>query len=222
MTHSLLNRPDRLAALRQTALLDTPPEEGFDRLTRMASRLLGASTSLLSPVAADPQFFKSAIGLPEPLASQRVAPLSFSFCSTVVSTGEPLIVEDARRHPLLRHSPAVRELGWVSYAGVPLITREGHVVGSFCVVDRMPRLWSERDIALLKDLAASAVTEIELRREMARRRQAEQGRRDTEEQFHSTFEQSGIGMGVISSDGRWLRVNRALSEMLGATPDELV
>jgi two-component system, cell cycle sensor histidine kinase and response regulator CckA len=222
MTHSLLNRPDRLAALRQTALLDTPPEEGFDRLTRMAARLLGASTSLIALVAADRQFFKSAIGLPEPLASQRVAPLSFSFCSTVVSTGEPLIVEDARRHPLLRHSPAVRELGWVSYAGVPLITREGHVVGSFCVVDRMPRLWSERDIALLQDLAASAITEIELRQEIANRRQAEQGRQDTEEQLHSSIEQIGIGVGLITLDGRWLRVNRALAEFLESSPDELV
>jgi two-component system cell cycle sensor histidine kinase/response regulator CckA len=222
MTHSLLNRPDRLAALRQTALLDTAPEEGFDRLTRMAARLLGASTSLISLVTADRQFFKSAIGLPEPLASQRIAPLSFSFCSTVVGTGEPLIVEDARRHPLLRHSPAVRELGWVSYAGVPLITREGHVIGSFCVVDRMPRLWSERDIALLQDLAASAITEAELRRELAARRQAEAGRRDTEEQLHSTIEQIGIGIGLISLDGRWLRVNRAFAELLGESPDDLV
>jgi two-component system cell cycle sensor histidine kinase/response regulator CckA len=222
MTHSLLNRPDRLAALRQTALLDTPPEEGFDRLTRMAARLLGAPTSLISLVTDDRQFFKSAIGLPEPWASHRTAPVSFSFCSSVAGTGEPLVVEDARRHPLLSHSPAIRELGWVSYAGVPLITREGHVVGSFCVVDKMPRLWSERDIALLQDLAASAVTEIELRREMAGRRQAELGRRDSEEQFYNSFEQVGIGMALISLDGRWLRVNRALAEMLGSAGEDLV
>jgi two-component system, cell cycle sensor histidine kinase and response regulator CckA len=222
MTHSLLTRPDRLAALRQTALLDTPPEEGFDRLTRMAARLLGAPISLISLVTDDRQFFKSAIGLPEPWAASRTAPISFSFCSTVASTGEPLVVEDARRHPLLRHSPAIRELGWVSYAGVPLITRDGHVVGTFCVVDRMPRLWSERDIALLQDLAASAVTEIELRREIAQRRQAEFGRRDSEEQLHNTFEQVGIGMAITSLDGRWLRVNRVFSEMLGAAPEDLL
>jgi hypothetical protein len=97
MTHSLLLRPDRLAALRQTALLDTPPEEGFDRLTRMAARLLGAPTSLISLVTDERQFFKSTIGLPEPWATRRSAPLSFSFCSTVAGTGEPLVVEDARR-----------------------------------------------------------------------------------------------------------------------------
>ena len=79
MTHSLLLRPDRLAALRQTALLDTPPEEGFDRLTRMAARLLGAPISLISLVTDERQFFKSTTGLPEPWATRRTAPLSFSF-----------------------------------------------------------------------------------------------------------------------------------------------
>jgi two-component system, cell cycle sensor histidine kinase and response regulator CckA len=222
MTHSLLLRPDRLAALRQTALLDTPPEEGFDRLTRMAARLLGAPTSLISLVTDERQFFKSTMGLPEPWATRRTAPLSFSFCSTVAGTGEPLVVEDARRHPLLRHSQALRELGWISYAGVPLVSREGHVLGSFCVVDRTPRLWSERDIALLQDLAASAVTEIELRREIAQRGQAESGRRDNEEQLYSTFEQAGTGMALLSLDGRWIRVNRALTEMLRTSPEELL
>ena len=222
MTHSLLTRPDRLAALRRTALLDTPPEEAFDRLSRMAARLLGTPVALISLVADDHQFFKSAIGLPEPWASHRTNPISFSFCGGVVSTGEPLVLEDARRHPLLRHNPVIRELGWVSYAGVPLRTREGQVVGSFCVIDKTPRLWSERDIALLQDLAASVVTEIELRTQIAERRYAEQGRRASEEQFHNTFEDSGIGMALISTDGRWLRTNRALCEMLGYTREELV
>ena len=222
MTNSLLTRPDRLAALRRTALLDTPPEEGFDRLTRMSSRLLGTPVSLISLVADDHQFFKSAIGLPEPWASRRVTPISFSFCGQVVATGEPLVLEDARRHPLLRHNPVIRELGWVAYAGVPLVTREGHTVGALCVADKTPRLWSERDIALLQDLAASVVTEIELRSEIAERRQAEYGRRESAEQFHSSFQESGIGMALISTDGRWLRVNRAVCELLGRSPEDLI
>jgi len=222
MTQSLLTRPDRLAALRRTALLGTPPEEGFDRLTRMAARLLGTPVSLIALVADDHQFFKSAVGLPEPWASNRVTPISFSFCGQVVATAEPLILEDARRHPLLRHNPVIRELGWVAYAGVPLVTRQGHTLGALCVVDRTPRLWSERDIILLQDLAASVVTEIELRVEIAERRQAQLGRRESEEQFHSSFEESGIGIALISTDGRWLRVNRAVCELLGCTPDDLI
>jgi len=222
MTHSLLTRPDRLAALRRTALLDTPPEEAFDRLTRMASRLLGTPVSLISLVADDHQFFKSATGLTEPWASQRTAPISFSFCGGVVASGEPLVLEDARRHPLLRHNPVIRELGWVSYAGVPLVTREGHVVGSFCVIDKTPRLWSERDMALLQDLAASVVTEIELRTRLAERQPAEPERLGNEDQFHSTFENSGIAMALIATDGRWLRVNRALCDLLGSNREDLI
>jgi PAS domain S-box-containing protein len=222
MTLSLLTRPDRLAALRRTALLDTPPEEAFDRLTRMAARLLGTPVSLISLVADDHQYFKSATGLPEPWASRRSNPISFSFCGQVVATGEPLVLEDARRHPLLRHNPVIRELGWVAYAGVPLVTREGHTIGALCVIDKTPRLWSERDIALLQDLSASVATEIELRTEVAERRQAEFGRRESEEQFHTSFEDSGVGMALISTDGRWLRVNRALCTILDTSPDDLI
>jgi two-component system, cell cycle sensor histidine kinase and response regulator CckA len=222
MTQSLLTRPDRLTALRRTALLDTPPEESFDRLTRMAARLLGTPVSLIALVAEDHQFFKSAVGLPEPWASRRVTPISFSFCGQVVATGDPLVLEDARRHPLLRHNPVIRELGWVAYAGVPLVTRQGHTVGALCVADKTPRLWSERDIALLQDLAASVVTEIELRTEISERRNAEHSRRESVEQFHSSFEESGIGMALLSTDGRWLRVNRAVSDLLGRAPEDLI
>ncbi len=222
MTLSLLTRPDRLAALRRTGLLDTPPEEAFDRLTRMSARLLGTPVSLISLVADDHQFFKSAIGLPEPWDSRRTTPISFSFCGQVVATGEPLVLEDARRHPLLRHNPVIRELGWVAYAGVPLVTRQGHTIGALCVADKTPRLWSERDIALLQDLAASVITEIELRGEIAQRREVERGLRDSQEQFHSSFEESGIGVALISTDGRWVRVNRALAETLGQTVDDLI
>ncbi len=222
MTLSLLTRPDRLAALRRTALLDTPPEEAFDRLTRMAARLLGTPVSLISLVADDHQFFKSATGLPEPWASRRSNPISFSFCGQVVATGEPLVLEDARRHPLLRHNPVIRELGWVAYAGVPLVTREGHTIGALCVIDKTPRLWSERDIALLQDLAASVATEIELRTEVSERRQAEHGRRESQEQFHNSFEDAGAGLALITTDGRWLRVNRAVCEILDVPREDLI
>ncbi|HEU4681886.1 MAG TPA: PAS domain S-box protein, partial [Gemmatimonadales bacterium] len=80
----------------------------------------------------------------------------------------------------------------------------------------------ERDIVLLQDLAASVVTEIELRTQSAERRTAERGRRESEDQFHSTFEDSGVGMALISTDGRWLRINRALCDMLDCTREELI
>lgn len=215
--------PERLAAVRRTALLDTPPEEAFDRLTRMAARLLGAPVAFISLLTDDRQFFKSATGLPEPLASRRDTPLAHSFCRHVVDAREPLAVEDARRHPLLRASPAIRELGWIAYAGVPLVTRQGHVVGTLSVVDAMPRLWSERELALLQDLAASAVTEIELRS-----LRAEAAREDIPTDGNGSapvpdlLNEAAVAMGIVSPGGRWLRVNAALCELLGASAADLI
>jgi hypothetical protein len=104
----------RLAALARAALLDTPPEEAFDRLTRMATRLLGAPVSLLTLITDDRQFFKSAMGLPEPWASRRSAPLSRSFCRQVAVSGEPLVV---KMPGAIRSSGATRRCA--SWAGSP-------------------------------------------------------------------------------------------------------
>src|SRR5262249_43442452 len=141
-THRELHDPERLEALRPLALLDTPAEAPFDRLTALAARTLKAPVALLSLVDAERQFFKSYLGLLEPWASRRQMPLSHSPCLHVVTSGEPLVLEDARAHPLFRESLMVHELGVVAYAGVPLVTADGHAIGSFCVIDFKPRAWT--------------------------------------------------------------------------------
>jgi signal transduction histidine kinase/CheY-like chemotaxis protein len=153
----------RLRVLRQARLLDQPPEEAFDRLTRLAVRLLHVPIALVSLVDADRQFFKSQVGLPDVLAVARQTPLSHSFCKYVALSAEPLVVSDAREHPLLKDNPVI-EQGVIAYAGVPLITLDGLVLGSFCAIDSKPREWTAENIADLKDFAASVMTEIELRR----------------------------------------------------------
>jgi diguanylate cyclase (GGDEF)-like protein len=152
----------RLGVLDSTRLLDSPPEAAFDRLTRLAGGLLGASGALVSLVDRGRQFFKSAWGLEELWASRRETPLTHSFCQHVVHDRQPLIVEDAREHPILKHNLAVPELGVIAYAGMPLII-EGEAIGAFCVVDRKARPWSEQQIGILADLRDSIVSEIELR-----------------------------------------------------------
>lgn len=92
----------RLAALQSTGLLDTPPEEIFDRWTELASRVLKTPVVLMSLVDRDRQFFKSEVGLPEPWAEKRETPLSYSFCQYVAASNQPLVVTDARAHPLVR------------------------------------------------------------------------------------------------------------------------
>ncbi len=154
---------DRLEALRKTGLLDSEVEPAFDRFTRLASQYLKTPVALVSLVDQDRQFFKSHIGLPEPWASQRQTPLSHSFCKHVVSSGKPLIIPNALKDPLVRDNEAIRDLGVVAYAGVPLATVEGNVLGSLCAIDTQPHEWTEEDVAFLKDLAAAVMAEIDLR-----------------------------------------------------------
>ncbi|WP_257461406.1 sensor histidine kinase [Archangium lipolyticum] len=165
-------RDRRLAALRSTALLDTPAEEAFDRLARLATRVIGAPVGLVTLVAEDRQFFKSCVGLPAPWCDVRQTPLTHSFCMHVVATGEPLLIEDARQHPVLRENLAIDQLGVVAYAGVPLTASEGEVIGTFCVIDTRPRVWTDGDLHILLELALSVMTEIELRASRALERQA--------------------------------------------------
>jgi len=158
-----LAEPGRLAALHEAALLDTPPEPSFDRLTRLAAKVVNAPVALVSAVDHDRQFFKSCLGLPEPWATERETPLSHSFCQHVVASREPVIVTDAREDERLLDNLAIRDLGVIAYLGVPLFGRSGQAIGTLCVIDHEPRIWKSEEIALIKDVAAAVVTEISLR-----------------------------------------------------------
>jgi signal transduction histidine kinase len=153
----------RLAAVRETALLDTPAEQAFDRLTRLATRILGVPISLVSLVDRDRDFWKSCVGVPEPYASEREIRLKPSFCQHAITSRAPLIVNDATLDPAFANFPAVATLGVRAYLGIPLVTDDGVALGSFCVLDMEPRQWTADDVELVTDLAAAAMTEIELR-----------------------------------------------------------
>ena len=141
------------------------------------------------------------------------------------------MVEDTRRHPLVRSNPAIRELSWISYAGVPLTTGGGQTAGALCVIDALPRVWSPRDVALLQDLAASVVTEMELRSPKLRGESAASAAPPAasvpptastpRDPAADVFDVSALPMGLVESDGRWLRVNRALAQLLGTTVEAL-
>lgn len=163
VTSSVVTDRFRLASVARLGVLDTPSEAGFDRLTRMAARVLGVPIALVTIVDGDRQFFKSSVGLPDPWATLRETPLSHSFCHHVVESRGPLVVEDARVHPLLSGNLAIRDLGVVAYAGVPLLTSTGVEIGTFCAIDTAPRRWTADDEALLRDLAMMAVVLIEYR-----------------------------------------------------------
>jgi hypothetical protein len=154
----------RLDALHATGLVDSDVTPEFDRLARLAAHVLQAPVALVSLVDRDRQFFKSCLGLPEPWASARQSPLTHSFCQHAVASREPLIVTDAREHPVLRGNLAIRDMGVIAYAGIPLIDAGGHALGTLCVIDSQPRHWTSQQVGLLADIAASVVTEISLAR----------------------------------------------------------
>lgn len=157
--------PARIAAVRATGLLDTEVEEVFDRLTRLAVRLLGVPASFISLVDADRDFYKSASGFGEPLASVREL-TGPTFCHFTVQGRDPLVIPDTAADPAYRDVPTVRTLGVAAYVGVPVVVG-GQTVGAFCTIDVKPRNWTAGEVEVLTELAASAQREIELRGALA-------------------------------------------------------
>lgn len=167
-----LDDPERLTTLEQLGLLDSAAELNFDRISRLASRLVAAPVALLSLVDDHRQFFKSAHGLSGAVATARETPLTHSFCQHVVTSGQQLVVNNALEHPVVCDNLAIRDLGVQAYLGIPVCDTNGFVLGSFCVIDVQSRDWSEDDIAIMTDLANMVSTEIALRQQNNALRQA--------------------------------------------------
>lgn len=157
----VISDPERLRSVAGTGLVDAAPPESLDWLTRLASRFLNAPVSLISLITADRQFLANCAGLPE--SADRNAPLSHSFCKHTVIRSEPIVIEDARMHPWVKDYPATLSGAVAAYLGFPLILSDDRAIGSLCVIDVKPRSWQTDEIEVLRDLAASVVTEIEQR-----------------------------------------------------------
>lgn len=153
----------RLAAVRETGLLDSIAEESFDRLTRLASTITGAPVTFISLLDAHRDFYKSTFGMGEPLSTLRQL-TGRTFCHYSMVFDGPLVLEDATQLPVFRDVPTVASLGVRAYAGIPLKTEAGEVLGSFCAVDFKAKQWTEKDIEILVELAHSTMREIRLRR----------------------------------------------------------
>lgn len=163
MGHPSLQDARRLSALKALALMDSPTEAVFDRLTRLAARFTNTPVSLVSLVDGNRQWFKSMVGLPEPWASRRETPLSHSFCQHVVIEKKPLVVTDARQVDFLKNNLAIPDLNVIGYLGMPLTTSDGYTLGSLCVIDSQPREWQAWEMEILEDLAATTISLIEMR-----------------------------------------------------------
>jgi PAS domain S-box-containing protein len=212
----------RLAALRATGLLGAPTEERFDRLTRLARRLVGAPVALITLLDEDRQFFLSAQGLPEPLAHLRETPLSYSFCRTVVETGLPLVVADAREDPRLNENPAIGELGVVAYLAMPLALPDECVIGALCVIDHTPRRWTEEDQQALADLSGAVTTELAVGLRLRELDAASAALRESEARYRALFEVSPQVAWFADSAGRVTYVNQHYTTLVGLPAERVL
>ncbi len=150
------NEAQRLQSLRALNILDTPPEERFDRLTRVARRLFDAPIALMSLVDEDRQWFKSRPGLDFPQT-----PRDHSFCAHAILDEGVFIVRDALEDTRFRENPLVRSFPEIRfYAGYPVRAPDGNPLGTLCVIDHEPRDVEEEDVEALRDLAGLAEQEI--------------------------------------------------------------
>jgi diguanylate cyclase (GGDEF)-like protein len=146
----------RLETLRSLRILDTAPEERFDRFTRLASRLFDVPIALVSLVDANRQWFKSKVGL-EACETSR----EFSFCGHAILGDDVMVIPDAAEdgrfagNPLVTHDPRVR-----FYAGYPLAAPDGKNMGTLCIIDHEPREMSPEELGLLRELGSAIEQEM--------------------------------------------------------------
>ena len=217
----------RLAALQRYDILDTPPEAGFDRVTRLAAQLFDVPIALVSLVDADRQWFKSCYGLDARQTSREI-----SFCAHAILSDEIFVVPDAIQDERFAGNPLVTgEAGIRFYAGAPLKTRAGFNLGSLCIIDTKPRQFSEQQLAGLTDLAALVVDELELR-QSERELQSEIVERKNNEERLRLLELAVVNANdailiteaePIDEPGpRILYVNEAFTAMTGYSREEVI
>jgi len=210
------NEADRLRALRALNLLDTAPEERFDRITRTAAQLFNVPVVVVSLVDSERLWFKSRHGL-------AIAETARSaFCAHAILQDNVLIVENARLDERFKDNPLVTGEPFIQfYAGYPIRSPEGFILGTFCLIDQKPRSLSAAQIVALRYFAS--MVDDQISRETLASHAASQIKqlRDSEARFTAAFEQAAVGIAHIGMDGSWLRVNRKVPDIIGYGQDEI-
>ncbi len=165
----LANEEDRLAALRRLEILDTPPDPAFDRLTGQAISIFGVQFATVAFVDRSRVWLKSGPG-----ATHREVPRNIAFCAHTILSTQPMVVRDLSRDPRFSANPLVAKAPSLRfYAGAPIRSRSGHLVGSFCLLDTLPYpSWDESEENMLVTLAEMASSALDAHTQSLRRARA--------------------------------------------------
>ena len=203
----------RLRALVEYDILDTEAEPAFDELVQLTARCLNAPIAAISLIASDRQWSKASIGLPA-----RQLPRDIAFCNESVRTCSALVVpdtlEDVRfaNNPLVVGAPGIR-----AYAGVPLLTPEGHALGTLCVMSMTPREFTTEHLSMLQALGHQVGAHLQLRRQS----EPERALRGEQQLNRQIVEHSPIGICIFDRDGCCVTTNPAMARMIGATLEQI-
>lgn len=206
--------PARLAAVSATKLLDTAPEPAFDRMTTLARKLLDVPFAFVTVVDGHRSFWKSCIGVDATDLASRQNPVEESFCQYVIQLNEPLIVSDARVNDITHLNPSIARMGVVAWAGFPLRTLDGLVLGTFCAVDTKVHEWTPDEIEVLATLASAVEGEIRLRSQLDQAAAAaELAQRDSSVREHV----ANLAEAMVAAD----TTDAVAVGIIGAAPDIL-
>ena len=207
----------RVLALHSALILDTAPEEAFDRITRVAATLFKVPIVLVSLVDAQRQWFKSKVGLEAAETARDI-----SFCGHAILQDGPFIINDARDDVRFADNPLVTGPPFIRfYGGVPLRSVEGEAVGTFCLIDYAPRVLTDAELALLIDLAHLAQDEFQRRQLKLSAQRVLETLRESEERHRQLIDHSPEAY-LVNDGSVFTFVNPAGLRLLGAHSSEQV
>ena len=195
-----LRELQRLQALHDYGILDTPTEKAFDQLAQLAAQLSAMPMAVVNFVDAERQWFKASVGVPFRQTDRTIA-----FCAHALARGkEPLVVADASDDPLFRDNPLVTGEPFIRfYACVPLVSPEGFALGTLAVMDTRPRTLEADQLSALRMLADQTMTQLELRRQQHQLRELAQERSRMHEELLSQSEALRVA-GQVARVGGWI------------------